>query len=267
MLWIQGNTFKPLTFIVMSVCVFRATGEFHSKIPQEFSNVSCFNQFQLLLRHVAIPRASGLRHFQANNTRELLDQEFLAIIGGYSAPTQKLLRNMYFSGLNVTATPGLIQYHGAYAHWKLQFEDNTPVWRVYVAPEIMQSPLLYRLHLIHEVAIHVGQTHEYYLKFGMGRTIQDTTSLQFDRVTEMSAASVEKRILDQIPQKELDDEIRKTTPDYNLALMMRRDFAKRRNMSARDYLTLSHRSRMSSNGNLPSEEEVEAFLNAPQIER
>lgn len=173
--------------------------------------------FQLLLKQVNVPTASHLILPEKRVTVDLagplpanavaritsltrqIDSYFDALVATYPASTTRLLRQMYYENKNISEQSGLLAQQAVFAHTVITLKEDETNFAVVIDPLLRRSPSLLRLKLIHEIAVHIGQTHQRIHQVGSAGYAKERRTGEFVKFTELTAALVEKRVIDAIP--------------------------------------------------------------------
>jgi len=139
-----------------------------------------------------------------------IDSLFDELIVGYPDETKFLLRRIYYGRELLSDQPGLVA-EGSVAAARAVLDNGKMSFDVRVDPILRKVPTLFRLTLIHEVAVHIGQMHQ-----RMSQVPFETYRGQreaFLKFSELTAALVEKRVSDLLPVDVLMDDLRRNIAD------------------------------------------------------
>lgn len=244
---------RPCALLFVAAVCFTALAQSPKGLPEALNRFS---------REVYIPTLpKGMRE-TASVDLSGLDTAFDTIIAGYSPATRLQLREVYYGGLQLEDKPGLISGSRSFGEAQLTKDGSKTSFKVTIDPLIRKCPGLFRLTLIHEVAVHVGQWLERISQVGIETYLAQNQSQEFGLFSELSAHAAEKRVLDRIPLATLEKEIQSAFSDPALREDLLTEMRFRRRAKFENYIWLRMRVAYAKQSSLPhlSEYQIREFL-------
>ncbi len=178
----------------------------------------------------------------------VIDEYFDELISQYPESTRTLLREIYYDQKHISVSETDLGFESdatgsvmKYANWQMDKTHDQPArWTVTVDADVRRSPILFRLNLIHEVAIHLGQAHQRAQKVGLVEFAKEGGGA-FRKVTELSAAVAENQLLQWLPFEVFAADVKAAVRDKVKSDFILADYYARRERKLDQVLTLSHR--------------------------
>jgi hypothetical protein len=178
--------------------------------------------------------------------------------------TTRLIRSMYFDGQNVSMKAGLLG-EGMIASHRRSTGMFEPEHTVAFDACLEHCPILKRIFMIHEIAVHVGQFRSRAIdirnSLGQVQLVMVDTP-HYRHFTEMTAACIDKLLIDAIPRRFIDAEIN-TVADENTRSFLHSILQHWRDHTVKDFMRLEHRKGF-PDGQL-SEREIGLFEARPEV--
>jgi len=171
-----------------------------------------------------------------------LDQLFDEISACYPPHIRKELERMYYDGKNVGFRNDLLKNSHAFGMHDKIIHNGQIEFIVIADSTFQKTPLFLKLLLIHEIAIHIGQSYmlaEEVMRANGGCAPLSIYDRWFHQFSELAAAQIDKLIIDAIPIKAWKEDLSEGKMKHIKPTLER--IRKWRGMSYEDYTSLQHR--------------------------
>lgn len=186
---------------------------------------------------IPIPSIDALRQVKEADSLEALndalDEYFGALIEAFPNETQKLLMRMFYFAHKMYEDPSLLgQGHAAQA--AILHKGESYDFCVFRLPPITRDNPWFKLLMIEEVVVHIGQFHSRLTEVGPQQFKREMDSGLLSSISETSAAFVTKPLVNNIPATH----IAKAPVPTVIQFLLMHDLVMRRNISFMDALSL-----------------------------
>lgn len=202
---------------------------------------------QLTLQ-VLVPHARFVAGNSIEETAARLDTYFYELIAIYPPKTKAILTALYTQRERIDTSPGQIE-EDSQGNWHVDGDVfELASWKISVDPRIAKTKLVFLWVLIHEIAVHAGQFISRAEQVGVPKLLEELP--QFRVITEISAALVERHMMNTIPVNQIVEDIRGNIDDPSIASLLIRAYQERYRIRRNAYLGLGHRPENFTKGRL-----------------
>jgi len=181
--------------------------------------------FQAMADLVTMPGCGRWKPFLTaggSSPTDWLDHYFTQLISPYPEKLRGLLANAYFDRKRVVIVDGLYR-EGRLARTSITIDSVSVTPTIRIEEALMVSPVLTRITLIHEIAVHLAQIFEILLKTHRFEMVEVHDGNPLRAFSELSAAALTKRILDAISFGVVEREVNGIT-DPSLRNLLRQKY-------------------------------------------